>query len=122
MVTVAVLANTHARIEIPFRGNHYTTWAALFLILKADEINNPNGANYFTTDYYIFSSSAKEQLAMKTQPQVAINLWLYKNADNLIGPNEVKRANGEPGGGEEYYTDFPVPVSTREPVIFPLLN
>ncbi len=124
LTTLAVLANSHAkgRLELPFRANHYTTWAVLVLILKSDEINNPNGANYFTTDYYVFSSTAKEKLAMKTQPQVGINLWLYKDADNLTGPNVVERANGEPGGGEEYYTDFPVPVSSREPAIFPLIN
>jgi len=92
------------------------------LILKSDEINNPNGANYFTPDYYIFASSAKSSLALRTKPQVGINLWLYKNSDALIGPNVVVGNYGEPGGGQEYYTDLPVPISTRDPVIFPLLN
>lgn len=57
---------------------------------------------------------------LSLKPQVMINFFAFKNGDLLTGPDFVEPANGEPGGGTEYYTDFPVPVSSRAPAIIPL--
>jgi len=107
------------RIEIPFRANHYTTWAILPLIIVGG-INNPFGRNYLTTDYYLTAKEAKSKLALSKLPDLGINLFVFKYGDGLDGPTEVLPANGEPGGGTEYSTYLAIPFLTRAPIIFPL--
>ena len=119
LTTAIVLANTHAKVEIPFRVNHYTQWAFVPSILL-NGLNQP--VNYVTTDWYLWAAEAKSKLALRLKPQVLINFFVFKNQDNLIGPNPVEPANFELGGGVEYSSDFPIPVSTRSPVVLPLFT
>jgi hypothetical protein len=116
------LSAIKAQIEIPFRANHYTQWKFVLSILSGG-LNQ--STNYVTTDWYFTGAQAQAKLALGREPQVLINFFVYKNRDNLIGPNEVAGApdaNGvwQPGGGTEYYSDFPIPVATREPIVLPL--
>jgi RHS repeat-associated protein/uncharacterized repeat protein (TIGR01451 family) len=116
-----ILGNTKADVEIPFRANHYTTLDVLPLIIFGG-INSPSGQNFVSTDYYITAQAAKTRLALPKQPEVYINLFVFKNGDGLLGPTEVTPKYGEEGGGTEYVTTQVIPVLTRAPIVVPLLD
>ena len=116
-VVVLVAAIVFSR---PIRLNHYTKYQFLPLIF-ATGINSPSGKNFFTPDWYLFSSSAKSSLALPSTPEVGINLTLFLNGDGLIGPSVVAPMFGEPGGGIELVTFQPVHlIPFRFPIPFPL--
>jgi RHS repeat-associated protein len=124
LATIATVTVTQAlakvRIELPIRLNHYTTFTGLGLILLSGSINSPSGTNFFTPDWYFSSQTAKAKLALSKYPDVFINLNLFRYRDNLIGPEVVGPANGELGGGQEYYTYQSIPLWTRFPAILPV--
>ena len=121
-IATVILAQilSKVRFELPIRLNHYTTFIGLGFIIASGSINSPSGTNFFTPDWYFSSSTAKSSLALRQAPDVLINLNLFLGRDNLLGPQTVAPANGELGGGLEYYTNQPVPLWTRFPGILPL--
>ena len=126
MVTLATMATIAAlqvlqnvKYDLPIRANHYTSWTSLTKIM-AGGIDNPNGDNYFTPDYYFSGSTAKSSLALSKTPQCDINLTLYPFRDGLKLPTTVLPLNGEPGGGTEYVTTQAIPFWSRAPVVWPL--
>jgi RHS repeat-associated protein len=118
ILATAVILRT-IKAEVGMRLNHYTQWIYLPFIMLGG-IDSPSGTNYFTPDFYLSGAEAKSKLALKTTPQVIINLTVYSYTDGLHGPEPVRPANGELGGGTEYSTARVVPFWTSWPVLFPL--
>jgi hypothetical protein len=56
MVASVILANPHARVEIPFRVNHYTQWVFVPSILLS---GLDRDKNYVTTDWYFTGTEAQ---------------------------------------------------------------
>jgi RHS repeat-associated protein len=126
-ISYLTLTKVLQKTEFPFRAYHYTSDAGFLGILSSRYIDNPNGSNYFTTDFYISAAEAKDKLAIPGKVQVGISLLLFMESDGLITlPNPVQQAidptTGKvlKGGGRELYTLKPIPFYTRAPIPFPL--
>jgi RHS repeat-associated protein len=122
IVTIGVLVIEKAK-DVPVRLNHYTRWDVLPKIMRPGPqggINNPNGDNYFTPDFYFSGQKAKSRLATRLKPQLFISLLVRRRSDKLAPFRRVEPANNERGGGIETFTSRPVPFWARLPVVVPI--
>lgn len=93
---------------------HYTTRAGYQGIVESGAIMpGPSGFSWFTTDIYTTGAKAQAYLALRQTPVGFFSV----NSKNLVlnGPPMIVQPNyGQPGGGTEVTTSFPVPVGPED--------
>jgi RHS repeat-associated protein len=64
---------------------------------------------YFTTDMYSTVQEAQQSLSLPFPPEARVEFTI-NNSPQIYGPSKVFPANGQPGGGIEYWSSDPIQV------------